>query len=149
MSPLFVALVLALLPATAQAAIGPPKLVKTEQLDPRLQELTFTTPALATETHVRVLLPTSYDKSGRTRYPVLYLLHGAIDDYKSWTDKGDAEAITAGRRLIVVMPDSGPSGGDTHRYNPRALGPPPRGTHPPREPVPRGGADPPPLPNPP
>ena len=86
MSPLLVAVVLALLPGVSQAAIGPPKLVKTEQLDPRLQELTFTTPALASETHVRVLLPTGYDSSGRTRYPVLYLLHGALDDYKSWTD---------------------------------------------------------------
>ena len=56
MSPLLVALLLALLPATAQAAIGPPKLVKTEQLDPRLQELTFTTPALAQNRDVMPLM---------------------------------------------------------------------------------------------
>src|SRR4051812_44392552 len=39
------ALALGLLPAAAHAATKPPTLVKTEQLDPRLQELTFTTPA--------------------------------------------------------------------------------------------------------
>ena len=124
MSSLVAALVLALLPAAAHAATKPPTLVKTEQLDPRLQELTFTTPALAAETHVRVLLPDGYDASGHTRYPVLYLLHGAIDDYKSWTDKGDAEAITKGVPVIVVMPDAGQFGNYTNWYNDGAFGPP-------------------------
>jgi S-formylglutathione hydrolase FrmB len=123
-SPLLVALLLALLPAAAQAAIGPPKLIKREQLDPRLQELTFTTPALESETHVRILLPANYDSSGRTRYPVLFLLHGAIDDYKSWTDKGDAEAITKAYPLIVVMPDAGQYGNYTNWYNDGAFGQP-------------------------
>jgi S-formylglutathione hydrolase FrmB len=123
MSPLMVALVLALLPPVAQAADAP-TLVKTEQLSPRLSELTFTTPALAEETHVRVLTPTGYDPNGRTRYPVLYLLHGAVDDYKSWTDKGDAEAITAGLPLIVVMPDAGQFGNYTNWFNDGAFGPP-------------------------
>jgi S-formylglutathione hydrolase FrmB len=112
------------LPASAAAAVAPPKLVNRQRLDPRLQELTFSTPALASETHVRILLPTGYDRSGRTRYPVLYLLHGAIDDYRSWTDKGDAEAITKGAPLIVVMPDAGPYGNYTNWYNDGAFGQP-------------------------
>ena len=124
MSPLLVAVALALLPASAQAAIAPPKLTGRQQLDPRLQELTFTTSALASPTHVRILLPSGYDKSGRTRYPVLYLLHGALDDYKSWTDKGDAEAITKSARLIVVMPDAGQEGNYTDWYNDGAFGQP-------------------------
>jgi S-formylglutathione hydrolase FrmB len=123
-SPLLAALLLALVPTTAGASIAKPKLVKREQLDPRLQELTFTTPALASPTHVRVLLPTGYEKSGHTRYPVLYLLHGALDDYKSWTGKGDAEAITRGARLIVVMPDAGQEGNYTDWYNDGAFGQP-------------------------
>jgi S-formylglutathione hydrolase FrmB len=73
---------------------------------------------------VRILLPTDYDASGKTRYPVLYLLHGSIDDYKSWTDKGDAEAITRGVPLIVVMPDAGQFGNYTNWYNGGAFGPP-------------------------
>src|SRR3954463_14632484 len=124
MSPLLAALLLAVFATTAHAAAKPPALVKTEQLDPRLQELTFKRPALAAETHVRVLLPDGYDASGTTRYPVLYLLHGALDDYKSWTDKGDAEAITKGAPLIVVMPDAGQYGNYTNWYNDGAFGPP-------------------------
>jgi S-formylglutathione hydrolase FrmB len=124
MSPLLAALLLAVFATTAHAAAKPPTLVKTEQLDPRLQELTFTTPALKDETHVRVLLPDGYDASGATRYPVLYLLHGSVDDYKSWTDKGDAEAITKGAPLIVVMPDAGQFGNYTNWYNDGAFGPP-------------------------
>jgi S-formylglutathione hydrolase FrmB len=123
MSLVLAALALALLPAAARA-VEPPKLVKTEQLDPRLTELTFTTPALATETHVRVLVPADYDTTGHSRYPVLYLLHGSIDDYKSWTDKGDAEAITKGLPLIVVMPDAGQFGNYTNWFNDGAFGPP-------------------------
>jgi S-formylglutathione hydrolase FrmB len=127
MSPLIAAIVatlaLALLPAAAEA-VAPPTLVATQQLDPRLVELTFRTPALSADTHVRVLLPTGYDPSGRTRYPVLYLLHGAIDDYRSWTDKGAAEAITKGVPLIVVMPDGGQYGSYTNWFNDGAFGPP-------------------------
>jgi S-formylglutathione hydrolase FrmB len=124
MSPLLAALLLALLPAQAAGSIGPPKLTGREQLDPRLQELAFSTPALASETHVRILLPAGYSASKPTRYPVLYLLHGAIDDYKSWTDKGAAEAITKGYPLIVVMPDAGQYGNYTNWYNDGAFGQP-------------------------
>lgn len=124
MSSVVAALVLALVPATAHAAVEPPTLVKTEQLDPRMSELTFTTPALVGETHLRVLVPSDFDASGKTRYPVLYLLHGAIDDYKSWTDKGDAEAITKDAQLIVVMPDAGQFGNYTNWFNDGAFGSP-------------------------
>jgi S-formylglutathione hydrolase FrmB len=121
MSLLFAALALALLTAPAQA-VAPPTLVSSQRLDPRLTELTLHTSALSSDTHVRVLLPTGYDASGRTRYPVLYLLHGAIDDYKSWTDKGNAEAITKGLPLIVVMPDAGQFGNYTNWFNDGAFG---------------------------
>ena len=124
MSPLLAALLSAAIAAPAAQAIAPPKLIKREQLDPRLQELTFSTPALASETHVRVLLPAGYKASAHRRYPVLYLLHGALDDYKSWTDKGAAEAITKSAPLIVVMPDAGQEGNYTNWYNDGAFGQP-------------------------
>jgi hypothetical protein len=66
--------------APARAADNPLQLVATTRIDTRLSELTFRTPAVAGETHVRVLLPSTYDDSGKTRYPVLYLLHGATLD---------------------------------------------------------------------
>jgi S-formylglutathione hydrolase FrmB len=111
--------------AAAPAAAGPPRLRLTvsRTLDGRLRQLTFRTPIVAGPTHVRILLPTGYARSKR-RYPVLYLLHGAADDYRSWTDKGAAERLTAGLRLIVVMPDTGPTGGYTDWYNGGAGGPP-------------------------
>ena len=43
----------------------------------RLRHYTFTTPALAGPTPVRVLWPAGYSAHPRRRYPVLYLLHGA------------------------------------------------------------------------
>src|SRR4051794_35372588 len=99
-------------------------LVDAKPLTPRVTELTMRTDALAEDTHVRVMVPEGYDPSGRTRYPVLYLLHGCCDDYRSWTDKGDAEKITAGLKLIVVMPDAGQAGFYSDWYNAGAGGPP-------------------------
>jgi S-formylglutathione hydrolase FrmB len=73
----------------------------------RLHELTLGGTAVG-PTKVRVLLPAGYDAPGTViRYPVLLLLHGAGDDQAAWTVRGNAEAITAGRDLIVVMPDAG------------------------------------------
>jgi diacylglycerol O-acyltransferase / trehalose O-mycolyltransferase len=65
---------------------------------------------------VRVLLPAGYRQDSGQRYPVLYLLHGASSDYRSWTRYGDAEAITARAPLIVVMPDGGADGWYTNWY---------------------------------
>ena len=94
----------------AEAARGGIDVVGKRRLSDRLVELTFSSDLLAEPTHARVLLPRGYARSER-RYPVLYLLHGAFDDYRCWTRMGDAEALTAGLPLIVVMPDTGPLGG--------------------------------------
>lgn len=55
----------------------------------------------------RVLLPDGYDPS--QRYPVLYLLHGAGDNYAAWADpaKGDALDIAKEVQAIIVMPEGG------------------------------------------
>lgn len=99
-------------------------LLSSERLDSRLVDLTLSTPALAKPTHVRVLLPAGYRKQKPRRYPVLYLLHGAFDDYRSWTDKGAVENITGRRKLIVVMPDGGQGGWYTNWVNRGQGGPP-------------------------
>jgi S-formylglutathione hydrolase FrmB len=93
------------------------------QLDSRLLEFQLLTPDVEGATGVRVLLPAGYRENQR-RYPVLYLLHGAINNYKAWTDQGDAEALTAKRKLIVAMPDSGTHDGYTDWYNGGQGGPP-------------------------
>jgi S-formylglutathione hydrolase FrmB len=98
------------LTAVPASASGGLELLARHRLDSRLLELRFTTPAVPSPTGVRVLLPAGYGASHR-RYPVLYLLHGALGDETSWTTQGDAERITAGRPLIVVMPATGHTSG--------------------------------------
>jgi S-formylglutathione hydrolase FrmB len=98
--------------------------VAVQQLDDRLLDVTMATNALSQNVHVRILQPTGYAADPQRTYPVLYLLHGGNDDYKSWTDKGDAEAITAGLPVLVVMPDAGPGGWYSNWYNFGAYGSP-------------------------
>jgi S-formylglutathione hydrolase FrmB len=86
------------------------------RLDARTQDWTLRTPALDGETQLRILLPRGYDAAPQRRYPVLYLLHGADSDYRSWTEDGGAAAITARAPLIVVMPDGGAQGWYTDWY---------------------------------
>jgi S-formylglutathione hydrolase FrmB len=111
----------AALSAGAPAAAADPELVASKRLSPRLEELTVRTSKLAFETHVRVVLPAGYRSHPGRRYPVLYLLHGASGDYRDWTradaGQGDAERLTAGLPLIVVMPDGGRGGFYTDWFN--------------------------------
>ncbi|RPF38347.1 alpha/beta hydrolase family protein [Streptomyces sp. TLI_185] len=80
------------------------------QLGPRTFDVSVASAALGRSAPVRLILPSDFDtQTGRT-YPVLYLLHGAHDDYTSWTRETDIEAFTEGRDLIVAMPDGGPTG---------------------------------------
>lgn len=58
-----------------------------------------------------VYLPTAYEPAGDQRYPVLYLLHGASGNERSWTRLGNVQAtldelIEAGAvpPMLVVMP---------------------------------------------
>lgn len=86
-------------------------------LSPRLLDYTLRTPALADTTHVRVLLPAGYGGGGQRRYPVLYLLNGCCENWRSWTDHGDAERMTAPYGALVVMPEGGPDGNYTDWFN--------------------------------
>lgn len=80
----------------------------------RLRTEVLNSSALGGQTRVNVLLPKGYDPSGATRYPVLYLLHGAIADYNDWNYnggiKGLVDSVTNQKGLppfILVMPDAG------------------------------------------
>ncbi len=73
--------------------------------DPRLLALELSTKALPGPANVDILLPTGYAAHPRRHYPVLYLLPGTGGGAADWTQFGGAEQATAGRPLIVVMPD--------------------------------------------
>ncbi|MET7475688.1 alpha/beta hydrolase family protein [Streptomyces sp. NPDC005648] len=80
------------------------------QLTARTFDVPVASTALGRSAPVRLILPSDFDARPTRTYPVLYLLHGAHDDYTSWTRETDIEAFTAGRDLIVAMPDAGPTG---------------------------------------
>lgn len=139
--------ILAALPMTGAVAQTAPASTAAEtltfveevQLSPRLREITLRTPLLVSkmlgplpgnptgQTKVRVLLPEGYDPKGSRRYPVLYLYHGGGGNQTEWTtpaSKGDAEGLTKGLPLIVVMPEGGMAGGYSDWHNGGAGGPP-------------------------
>ncbi|MEU6139746.1 alpha/beta hydrolase family protein [Streptomyces sp. NPDC047081] len=80
------------------------------QISARTFDVSLSSVALGRSATVRLILPSDFDTQPTKTYPVLYLLHGAHDDYTSWTRETDIEAFTAGRDLIVAMPDAGPTG---------------------------------------
>jgi S-formylglutathione hydrolase FrmB len=55
---------------------------------------------------------------------VLYLMHGGFGRASDWTERGDADRITAGAPLIVVMPGCGNGGWCTDWHNGGRGGPP-------------------------
>lgn len=67
--------------------------------------------SLQTIRRVTIYTPPGYDRSGNTRYPVLYLFHGANADETAWTRLGHVNLILdnllAERKIkpfLVVMP---------------------------------------------
>ncbi|MBK3576076.1 esterase [Streptomyces sp. MBT65] len=80
------------------------------QVSARTFDVSVSSPALGHSAPVRLILPSDFAAQPARTYPVLYLLHGAHDDYTSWTRETDIEAFTEGRDLIVAMPDAGPTG---------------------------------------
>ena len=84
------------------------------QAQSRLEHLTVKSEILGVDKPYSVYLPDGYDSSTE-RYPVLYLLHGAWGNHKSWNRDGGGEQpritdemIAAGKavKMIVVMPDA-------------------------------------------
>ena len=112
----------------APEAIGEPaddgaRIIDVDELDERTVDLTIDSPAVGTET-VRLLLPAGFDPGGDGDWPVLYLLHGALDDYTSWTRETDVSELTADLPLLVVMPAAGADGWYSDWWNGGEGGPP-------------------------
>ena len=84
--------------------------VESNESDPRMWYYRFETPEIGWNPAVNVLLPEGYRDDGRT-YPVLYMLHGGGvgQDFISW-DRSGIRDLSAGKPIIIVMPDGGPCG---------------------------------------
>ena len=80
------------------------------KLTNRLREFFVYSPALGRTVGVRVLLPGRPSEAA----PVLWLLHGSGDDFRSWTDFGNAETLTADSPHRVIMPDAGAASYSRH-----------------------------------
>ena len=76
----------------------------------RMNYFRFATSAIGWNPGVNVLLPDDYFTTNWRRYPVMYLLHGGLQDFRKFDFEDDIRGLTAGRRLIVVMPDGGGAG---------------------------------------
>ena len=86
------------------------RIVDRGETDPRMWYYRFATDEIGWQPAVNVLLPEGYHTSGRT-YPVLYLLHGGGNDQDFITfDRMGIRDLTAGKPIIVVMPDGGHAG---------------------------------------
>src|SRR5438309_4829566 len=84
-------------------------------LDARLQDITLHSQAMHADVHVDVLVLRGYAPSSGTRYPVLYLLHGATGCYRDWPAHG-VEGLVGDTPMIVVMPDDGFNGSYSDWY---------------------------------
>ncbi len=97
--------------ASAAHAVGDGnglRIVQRGETDPRMWYYRFATAEIGWQPAVNVLLPDDYHTSGRT-YPVLYMLHGGGGDFIEFDRQGIRE-LTAGKPIIVVMPDGGKTG---------------------------------------
>jgi len=79
----------------------------TAPLPEGLQTVEFYSPAVARSMKFDIVLPPDYDTSEK-QYPVLYLLHGMMQNYTVWgRNLGAAFYARNLRDLILVMPDGG------------------------------------------
>ncbi|MGP3958784.1 alpha/beta hydrolase [Nonomuraea sp. 3N208] len=99
------------------------RVVEERRLDERRMELTIRSPALGgATTKVRLLLPHRWES--RRDWPVLWLLHGGLDDHTSWSTRTDVDALTRRAGVLVVMPDGGTCGSYSDWWNGGDGGPP-------------------------
>jgi S-formylglutathione hydrolase FrmB len=85
-------------------------ITQSDVFEGRLHYFRFATQEIGWQPAVNVLLPEDYFQTSWRRYPVLYLLHGGLQDFRKFHMEDDIVGLTRGRRLIVVMPDGGAAG---------------------------------------
>lgn len=81
-----------------------------------LRYMWYDSAILGLNRRLAVYTPYGYEDSGRSKYPVLYLLHGAGGDEEAWSSMGRAVQILdnliakgLAKPMIVVMPNGNPN----------------------------------------
>jgi diacylglycerol O-acyltransferase / trehalose O-mycolyltransferase len=109
----------------ASHRVGGATVLARRQVAPRLLDLTVRSPALGRTAKVRLLTPVGWRPGARgRRWPVLWLLHGCCDTYRSWTRSSDVARLPELRHVLVVMPEGGAVGFYSDWYNGGRGGPP-------------------------
>ncbi len=102
-----------LAPAASLAGVDPVRsaaiITAVHPEDDRLLTLEIDSPAVG-PTAVSLLLPARFEEEPEATWPVLYLLHGATNDHRTWIEQTDVESLTEDLDLLVVMPDGGDYG---------------------------------------
>jgi enterochelin esterase-like enzyme len=99
------------IPAAALAQAPEPAYLQVRAIPHgKVETVPYKSKALGTDRKMIVYTPPGYDSSS-TRYPVLYLLHGAGSTETSWTERGKAHVILDNlmadgkmKPMVVVMP---------------------------------------------
>jgi putative tributyrin esterase len=71
----------------------------------RVETVRFQSKLINTTLPYNIILPSDYDTSKTTRYPVLYLLHGLTGHDSDWVQRTNIADYAADYRIIVVMPE--------------------------------------------
>ena len=71
----------------------------------RVETIRFQSKLINATLPYNVILPTDYDTSTTTRYPVLYLLHGLTGHYSDWAARTNVADYAANYRMIIIMPE--------------------------------------------
>lgn len=77
-----------------------------ENLPGDLQQLNIKSEKMSKDVPVSIILPEKY-KESETKYPTLYLLHGAGDNQNTWPDRTGIRQLASKYNIIVVCPDAG------------------------------------------
>ena len=75
----------------------------------RVETVQFQSKLINATLPYNVILPTDYDASRTTRYPVLYLLHGLTGHYSDWVTRTNIANYASQYRMIVVTPEGNDS----------------------------------------
>ena len=75
----------------------------------RVETIRFQSKLIEATVPYNVILPTDYDTSRTTRYPVLYLLHGLTGHFSDWVTRTNIANYAGEYRMIVITPEGNDS----------------------------------------